>query len=204
MQTSKLLRDILQRHSAERIYLRDLVSEMKERSFAGLLMICALPEALPLPVAGVSAIIGIPLMVVSLQLLLGFRKPWLPSWIANRSLKRKDVEKLFKKILSILEKYESVIRPRWKFVTHPNAQRLLGLLLLILAFIIALPIPFGNMLPAIIIIIISLGLIEQDGVVIALGACLSCVLFAVIAYALLTLSQFIPKFNLNVQGGSNP
>lgn len=196
MQTSKLLRDILQRHSGERIYLRDLVSEMKERSFSGLLMICALPEALPLPVAGVSAIIGIPLMIVSLQLLLGFRKPWLPSWIANRSLKRKDVEKLFNKILLILEKYESVIRPRWKFVTHRNAQRLLGLLLLILAFIIALPIPFGNMLPAIIIIIISLGLIEQDGVVIAFGICLSCVLIGFIAYALVTLSQFIPKFNI--------
>ncbi|BAZ14124.1 exopolysaccharide synthesis ExoD [Calothrix sp. NIES-4071] len=195
MQTSKLLQNILQRHTEERIYLRDLVSEMGERSFAGLLMICALPEALPLPVAGVSAIIGIPLMIVSAQLLLGFRKPWLPSWIANRSLKRKDVEKLISKILVILKKYESVIRPRWKFVTHRNAQRLLGLLLLILAFIIALPIPFGNMIPAIIIIIISLGLIEQDGVVIALGACLSCVLFAFVAYALLALSQFIPQFN---------
>lgn len=193
MQTSKLLHNILQKHSGERIYLRDLVSEMGERSYAGLLMICALPEALPLPVAGVSAIIGIPLMVVSFQLLLGFRKPWLPSWIANRSLKRRDVEKIINKSLVILKKYESVIRPRWKFATHPTAQRLLGLLLLILAFIIALPIPFGNMLPAIIIIIISLGLIEQDGVVITLGVCSSCVLIGFIVYALLALRQFIPK-----------
>jgi hypothetical protein len=195
LHTSKLLHDILQRHSGERIYLRDIVSEMGERSFAGLLMICALPEALPLPVAGVSAIIGIPLMMVSAQLLLGFRKPWLPSWIANRSLKRKDVEKLISKILSILQKYEHVIRPRWKFVTNPFGQRLLGLLLLILAFVIALPIPFGNMFPAIIILIISLGLIENDGIVIAFGACLSLILFAAIVYALLALSQFIPHFN---------
>jgi hypothetical protein len=193
LQTSRLLRDLLKQHSGERIYLKDIIDNMGERAFAGVLFFCALPEALPLPVAGVSAIIGIPLMIVSAQLLLGFRKPWLPAWIANRSLKRKDVEKLVNKILITFEKYESVIRPRWKFVTAPLARRILGLILLILAFIIALPIPFGNMLPAIVILIISLGLIEQDGVVIFLGVSSACVLFAVIAFALSALGRLTSK-----------
>lgn len=191
MQTSKLLRDLLKRETKERIYLRDLVDNMGDRGFATVLFICALPEALPLPVAGISAIIGIPLMIFSAQLLLGFSKPWLPGWIANRSFKRKDFEKLIKKILLTLEKLEKVIRPRWKFVTKPLAQRILGMLLLILAIIIALPIPFGNMLPAIVILIIALGLIEQDGVVIMLGVLGACVIIATIAFAISAIGRFV-------------
>jgi hypothetical protein len=190
LQTSKILRDLLKQQKKERVYLRDLVDNMGDRAFASVLFIFALPEALPLPVAGVSAILGIPLMMFSAQLLLGFSKPWIPSWIANRSLKRKDFEKLIKKFLLTLEKFENVIRPRWKFVTKPLAQRILGLLLLILAIIIALPIPFGNMLPAIVIVIISLGLIEQDGLVIVLGALGACIILAIIAFAVSSIGRF--------------
>jgi hypothetical protein len=199
LQTSKLLRDLLKRHSGERIDLRDVIDGMGERAFSGILFVCALPEALPLPIAGISAIISIPLMIVSAQLVLGFRKPWLPSWVANRSFKRQDVEKVVSKILTILEKYESIIRPRWKFVTTPPARRILGLILVILGFIIALPIHFGNMLPAIIVVVISLGLIEEDGIVIILGAISACLIFAVIAFALSFASRFILEL-----GNTNP
>jgi len=189
LQTSKLLRDFLERHPGERLYLRYLLDDMAERAFAPVLLLCALPEALPLPIAGVSAIIGIPLMIVSVQLLLGFAKPWLPGWIANRSLKRKDFEKVINKILQILEKFETVIRPRWKFVASPLVQRILGLLFLILAIVIALPIPFGNLPPAIAIVVISLGMIEQDGVIIILGALGACVVLAIMASAIAALSS---------------
>ncbi|MFH7026432.1 MAG: exopolysaccharide biosynthesis protein [Heteroscytonema crispum UTEX LB 1556] len=187
LQTSKLLQDFLEQHSGERIYLRDLLNDIENRAFGLVLLICALPSALPLLVAGVSAIIGIPLIIVSTQLLLGFSKPWLPAWIANRSLKRKDFQKLIYKILQTLEKFENVIRPRWKFVTSPLVQRILGLLFLILAIVIALPIPFGNLPPAIAIVIISLGMIEQDGVVIVLGALGACVVLAVMTSAIAAL-----------------
>jgi hypothetical protein len=43
------------------------------------------------------------------------------------------------------------------------------LLFLVLGVVIFLPIPFGNMLPAIAIIMISLGLIEEDGVLVVVG-----------------------------------
>ncbi len=187
LQTSKLLRDFLEQHSGERIYFRDFINALGDRSFAPVLLICALPEALPLPIAGVSAIIGIPLIIISTQLLLGFRKPYLPGWIANRSLKRKDFEKLINKILLILEKFERVIRPRWKFVASPLAQRFLALLFLILAIVIALPIPFGNLPPAIVIVALCLGMIEQDGLVILLTALSACVVLAVMASAIYAL-----------------
>jgi hypothetical protein len=191
LQTSKLLRDFLEKHQTERIYLRDLLDDMGNRAFGPVLLLCALPEALPLPVAGVSAIIGIPLIIVSVQLLLGLPKPWLPGWIANRSLKRKDFEYLITKILHYLHKFEKLISPRWKFATTPIGERLLGLLFLILAIVIALPIPFGNLPPAIAIVVISLGMIEQDGLVILLGATGACVVLAIMASAIAALSSLV-------------
>ena len=54
--------------------------------------------------------------------------------------------------------------------TTPIAERGVGVAMLILAIIIALPIQFGNTLPAIAIVLICLGLIEKDGLIIAVSA----------------------------------
>lgn len=169
--------------------LRDLLNGMGDRAFGSTLLICALPEALPLPVVGISLFVGIPLMLVSTQLMLGFRQPWLPGWILDRPFKRKHFEQLVCKALRHLEKLERVLKPRWQFFTNPAFERLIGLLLLILAVIVALPIPFGNMLPAIIIVLICLGMIEKDGLVIAMSGAITCVVLALAAGA---LAVFLP------------
>jgi hypothetical protein len=86
LNTSKLLLNLLEQQQGEKVYLRNLLLGLNDRAFGWTLFICALPEALPLPIAGLSAIIGTPLLLVSGQLVLGFHQPWLPSWIGNRSL----------------------------------------------------------------------------------------------------------------------
>lgn len=195
-QTSRLLRQFLEQHSEkEYICLQDLLQKLGNRAYGPTLLICALPEALPLPVAGVSAIIGIPLMLVSAQMFLGFARPKLPGWIAKRPVKRTKIEKIIYKGLDYLEKFERLIQPRWEFVNLPLVGRLLGLLIFALAVIIALPIPLGNMLPAIAIFMISLGMIERDGVVIVLGVIAACVIITIMAGAIAAL--FSVALNLN-------
>jgi hypothetical protein len=193
-QTSRLLLNILQKHQQEKIALKEILQEMGDRAFGPALLICSIPEALPLPVVGVSAILGIPLMLISGQLFLGFQKIWLPKWIANRSFKRKFLEQAIYKMLHYLDKIERLIRPRWQFMSSPLVHRLLGLLLLLLGIVIALPIPFGNFLPAIAILIISLGIIEKDGLVIAIGVFISIIIFIIMASAIAAFfSLILPK-----------
>ncbi|NJK48120.1 exopolysaccharide biosynthesis protein [Candidatus Gracilibacteria bacterium] len=141
LHTSKLLLDILQQHQEEKIALKDILRGMGDRAFGPALLICAIPEVLPIPVVGVSAIIGIPLMLVSGQLFLGFKRVWLPQWIGNFSFERKFLEKAILKILHYLKKLERIIKPRWQFMSFPIVNRLLGLLLLVLGVVIALPNP---------------------------------------------------------------
>ena len=50
-----------------------------------------------------------------------------------------------------------------------TGERLIGLAILILALILALPIPFANWLPACAIAIIALAIVEKDGVAVLVG-----------------------------------
>jgi hypothetical protein len=201
LHTSEMLQNVLQQRTGETIRLGELIQSLGSRAFGSTILICALPEALPLLIAGVSAIIDMPLVIFSAQLLLGFRTPWLPKWLADRRFKRRDFERIVRRILQYLHRFERVIRPRWKFATTPLVERLLGLLFLALAFVIVLPIPLGNMLPAIAIIVISLGLVEADGMLVVGGAIGANVILAIMTTAIMTffswamsfLSQFISR-----------
>lgn len=186
---SELLQCFLDQHQQDRVCLQDLLNELGDRAFGPTLLLCALPEALPLPVAGISALIGIPLLLVSTQLTLGFRYPWLPRQILKRPLKRQHFEQLMGPAIRYLKKTERILKPRWQFFTHPAFERCVGLLLMILAVIISLPIPFGNMVPAIAIVFICLGMIEKDGLVLAVSSLLACV---ILGFAIAAIFTFLP------------
>jgi hypothetical protein len=191
LQTSEMLQRLLRQHSGETIRLGELVHSLGNRAFGPTLLICALPEAMPLPIAGVSAIIGAPLVMFSAQLVLGFPSPWLPRWLMNRAFKRKDFEKVVMRVLRYLKRSERVIRPRWQWATCPIVERFLGLLFFLLALVIILPIPFGNMLPALAVMVISLGLIESDGLLVIVGTIASLIILIVMTGAIAALFSWI-------------
>ncbi|WZF22093.1 exopolysaccharide biosynthesis protein (plasmid) [Nostoc sp. UHCC 0302] len=169
LRMSEVLQRFLEKYQGDEVRLRDLFNEMEDRAFASTLLICALPEALPLPIAGISALVAMPLMLVSGQLVLGFQKPWLPDWVLDQPFKQEYSQQIISGVIPFLEKLECFFEPRWSLFTSPEAERCVGVILLLLGLIIALPIPFGNMLPAIIIVLICLGLIEKDGLIIAIS-----------------------------------
>jgi hypothetical protein len=84
------LSDLLKRQAAmvtsERVTLRDMAEFLGDRSIGGLLLVLALPMALPVPAPGISVIFGVPLIVISAQLALGYRR--LPARLAQRSISR--------------------------------------------------------------------------------------------------------------------
>jgi len=73
-------------------------------------------------------------------------------------------EQVISGVIPFLEKLECFFEPRWPFFTSPEAERCVGVILLLLGFIIALPIAFGNILPAIAIVLICLGLLVLENV----------------------------------------
>ena len=165
------LSDMLQRLAdegdSERISIGDLVAALGDRALGALLFIFAFPNALP-ALPGTSAILGAPLVFLAAQLALGL-KPWLPGFIARRSVARKDFQSLIARVRPWLRRAERMLRPRVSALALPPMEYVVGLVCFLLAIVVLLPIPLGNMLPALSISLLALGILERDGYWIVAG-----------------------------------
>ncbi len=162
-----ILEEIAEDGTRDRVSIRDLMESMDGRAMGALLLIFAFPNALPTP-PGTSGILGLPLLYLSVQMMLG-RMPWLPKIIAARSMARSDFAGLVTRVIPWLDRADKLMAPRLLWLCGPRAQQALGLACLILALVLFLPIPLGNMLPAFSICLIALGVLERDGLWILLG-----------------------------------
>lgn len=189
---SEILRGLAEDHTLERVSVADLLAAMGDRAFGPLMLLFALPNLLPMP-PGASGVLGIPLIILAGQLMLG-RKPWLPALVTKRSLSRTDFAALLENAGPWLTKAEKLLRPRLHILVAPPAEYLIGALCFVLAVILALPIPLGNMLPALAICIFSFAILERDGVWVLAGIAtfaLSVTIVAGVLFALLKALFFI-------------
>ncbi|EHS53517.1 Exopolysaccharide synthesis ExoD [Rhizobium sp. PDO1-076] len=182
---SEILSDIAQDGDRTRVSVADIFTAMGDRAFGALLLIFAIPNVVPTP-PGTSAITGAPLVFLAAQLMLG-QSPWLPKIIANRSMTREDFAAIVRRISPWLARGERMLRPRMTYLVYPPVEYLTGLLCLILAIILALPIPLGNILPAIAICLFSFGILERDGLCILFGLVTFVVSLVVVAGVLFAI-----------------
>ena len=91
---SATLSELLATHAAEvttnHVTLGDIDEQLGRKSICMWLLVLALPMAFPIQIPGISVLFGVPLMVISAQLLFGYRRAWLPPFLARRSLSRAD------------------------------------------------------------------------------------------------------------------
>jgi hypothetical protein len=168
--TSQILRDLLANNPNEVDFtVEKIVNSIGGTSFGTSLMFFAIPEVVPIPVPGLAAIVVIPTAVISAQMAAGHTQIRLPKFILKKTVPRRALAAAIHAILPILEKVEKVSKPRWKWATTPLAKRLLGVFIFILALSIAFPMPGFNMPQAISTFIIALGLVEDDGMLVAAG-----------------------------------
>jgi hypothetical protein len=188
--TSEILRRLLEDDSRDSLTIEEIVSELGPRSLPASLMVFTIPEVLPIPLPGLSTAVVIPTGIISYQMFRGKEEITLPRWILDRSVPRSAFAGCVKAILPFLEKAEGKVRPRWRWVSSRAGKRFIGFFVLLMAAIIALPIPFTNMPFAIAIFIIGLGLAEEDGALISLGILLGIALIALIGVAAFGILSF--------------
>ena len=164
---SQLLAEIAADGSRERVSVNDLLAALRDRALAALLLVFALPNVIPVP-PGTSALLGAPLLFLSAQLALGM-PPWLPRVIGERSMQRAHFAALVARSVPWIARAERLLRPRWGALCRPPLEYGVGLVCLLLSVIVFLPIPLGNMLPALAICLLALGVLERDGVWVLVG-----------------------------------
>ena len=185
--TSQLLRDFLASHSEPRISLGALRDALGDRGFGVLLFIFALPNLVPVNIPLLSAVLGLPLVLLAAQLSYGRHKPWFPDWLTAQSFPRQGFSNVVLRALPFLERTERLLRPRLTMLLSWTGERVIGVAILILALVLTLPIPFANWLPACAIAIIALAILEKDGLAVLVGIAVGVVSVLVAATVVIGL-----------------
>jgi hypothetical protein len=190
---SELLTQMAEDHPRERISIADMMARLDDRAFGALMFIFAVPNAVPTP-PGTSLLLGAPLVFLSVQLAIGRSSPWLPRLISERSLLLTDFARIVARVAPVIARAERLMKPRLPLLATRLFDQLMGITCILLAVVIFLPIPLGNMPPAVAICLFSLALLEKDGLVYLLGmltAVLSIVLISGVVYGMIVSLIFL-------------
>lgn len=172
---SEILQELCEQDS---VRIGDIIDRFGGRAFGALLFVFSIPNLLPLP-PGSSTILGAPLLLLAPQLALGVSGPWLPRFVDNRSLSGADLNKAFGRLIPWVQRVERISRPRIELFFGAIGDRIIGAICSALAFVLILPIPLGNLLPALTIGFFGFALFSRDGI------------FAIVGYVLAGVSAFL-------------
>jgi hypothetical protein len=171
----------LSRDASEAVTILQVREALGDRSLAALLAFFAAINLLPLP-PGTTVVLGPPLVIVAVQMMLGQARVWLPRSVLDRSIPADRFRQMTARAMPRLLWLERLIQPRyWPFRSERAADRLIGVVALILGIAVTLPIPFGNWLPAFSIFLLSLALSERDGLCLIAGLVAGVISFLIIA-----------------------
>ncbi len=182
MKTASAILSALAEKDGEKVTMEDVLAEAGSRAHGFGLLLFALPEALPLPVAGVSAILAIPLLLLSAHLVIFGTGAGIPQRVRGYGIRTSLVGRVTKAAAPVLKKLERLSKPRMEFLA--DSGRLIGLVCLFLSVVIALPIPFGNLVPAVCLGLIAFGMVERDGLIVAVGLGASALLVVGLYFAI--------------------
>ncbi len=162
-----------------------MLAVLGDRAFGALLLILSIPNILPVP--GLSTATGVPMILIGAQMAFGRSGLWLPRRVQAVTLDRDAFLAVMRRARPWAERVERHLRPRLPVLVGAGAERGLGLAIMLLATVLALPIVFGNQPPAFAIALIALGLIERDGLFVLAGLASGIIALLIVAAVLLGL-----------------
>lgn len=182
--TTELLQRAFDAHAGDTITLGGFLDPLGERAFGFLILILALPNFIPAPI-GVGGVMGVLVVLVGFQMLIGLPHPWLPNALRRRGLARASLDRFLHRLTPVLRWLERLCRPRWAALARHPAHHLTGFLLVLIGVALALPIPFTNYVFGLLLVVYAVALIERDGIALVIAWIAS----VTVVILLLTLSH---------------
>jgi len=193
---SQDIKSLLQRLTEQPLTLGDILSETSERGFSLVITLLVLPFLFPMP-PGLTSPLGGACLILSLQMVLGRRSPWLPKKIANYQFPHAFAQIILQNLRRVTRVLEKIARPRWeKVANHPWIWRFNGLCLSWLTILLISPIPFTNPIPTVGILLLAVATIESDGLLMCIGyiaTLLITLIFGFIGYGLWLAPNLLPS-----------
>jgi hypothetical protein len=193
---SQDIKSLLQRLAEHPLTLGDILAETSERGFSLVIALLVLPFLFPMP-PGLAGPFGGACLLLSVQMVLGKRSPWLPRRIANYKFPRSFAQLLLQNLGRLTKVLQKIARPRLaKIALNPLTWRITGLCISWLTLLLMLPIPFTNPIPTVGILLLTVATIESDGLLICASYAITALitlLFVFIGYALWLAPSWVPS-----------
>lgn len=178
---SSALRILPERLGTQQPTLHDILHALDECAVALILLAFSVPAIVPTPAIPAGVVFGSALALIGLQMIAGMKRIRLPPGLSRIRIGQALLRSVIQRCVPHLERMERRLRPRLRLFVTPAATRAIGAVVFVMAVLIALPIPFGNTLPGLSVLILGLGLGQQDGAIVLAGLGLAVVAAAVSA-----------------------
>lgn len=152
--------------------LGEIRDRLDERSFGLLILILSIPCLVP-ALYGVPQVIGVPIILLAGQLLIGMKEPWLPNGLLSRRAPQAWLDRMADFAEKRMGWFERLSRPRLKALSTGFGERFAALFMIVATVTIILPLM--NTVPSIALALLAVGLIQRDGVFVLGGAVLATV-----------------------------
>ena len=142
-----------------------------------LMVLLAAPCMLPMP--GVGTVLGLGLAMMALAMWRGQAGAGLPLRVAEFQMSGRWASRVLGLLAHFYELASKLTRSRLHGLSSAGLQGCLAAMTGVMAVLIILPIPFGNVLPALALMLLGLGLVYRDGVAVllAIGTALGALLY---------------------------
>lgn len=170
--------------ASEKISVGTLLDVVGRRAFGPVILVPGLIALSPLSgIPGLPSVVGLTVMLLVGQLLLGRRQFWLPRWMLARKLPRARLGSALKAAKPAARAVDRITRPRLVFLTQGAGFHIVALICFVVAM--TMPpmelVPFANSAAGATLTIFALSLVTHDGYV-AILAVLCAALVAYLAY----------------------
>jgi hypothetical protein len=142
-----------------------LVDKAEESGFGFLIGVLTL---IAIPFVGLSTPFGLAIALLGAQLVVGRRQPWLPRRARRRTLSMTMLDRVLVLLTRRTRWLARLSRRRWELAIQPRLIGL-GVLLLAVGLALPLPIPGSNLIFLIPLFTYAIGILERDGLWVALG-----------------------------------
>jgi hypothetical protein len=177
--SSRVLADLLHQAPPECFTLGWLMATLHQRSFGIVVLFLGLLATTPIG----STVPGLMLAAVALQMIAGRRELVFPQFITARSLPTRYLSRVGGLAIPVMQYLEKAVHPRWP-AAFEAAKRFVGVMVLLLTAVLLLtPVPLSNIAPAIVIALISLAYLEEDGLLLCFALLAAVVLISVASAA---------------------
>lgn len=164
------------------VSIQEILDRVADRGFGLLLFLFALPNLVPIMPPGSSGVFGAILMSIGLQMVFCKSRPWLPTRFRHYRLSPKIQGALQSKGVNLLKRMERFSRPRFSGLDTLLTRAIVGAIVMLLGLVLFSPLPFMNTLPAILIVLMAVGLMNRDGLLIGTGALLGVALLTALTF----------------------